>query len=198
MRKLVLIAALGACGGKATSKPPPDNTTKVTCDVSDEDKAAAYFTQLTGQHLDDENRCVYLAPTFPGWVNYGSFAYDRGCEWDKAIYDCALIDYAASKKAMADAGYATADQARRQELLTAWLSEIMDVQVVSEDRDGEFTKYGKTFTPPTFDGTAMTYWESDAGGMSPEVTYTQLKLAVDADGMFGEPEQVDQFTTVYE
>lgn len=204
MRRISVLLVLAACGGGTkTGGGGGDGSgtgdDPATCTASTEDEFREIYGKLKRvEPPTGDEFCISISATFQGWVNFGWFASDAGCIFDTYVYQCELTTPEAPARAMAAAGWADADPARRTELLVAYLSEIIDTHVVTADPNGEFGKYGHTFTPPSYDGTWFTYWTNDGGGMSPEVTYAQLKWNVNADGTLGLPEEQAKFTTVYQ
>ncbi|HTR50219.1 MAG TPA: hypothetical protein VMJ10_05885 [Kofleriaceae bacterium] len=129
------------------------------CDVSTDAGIDAAYKAATGHEMSTYGgRCVERSETFKGLIVVGSFASDLGCRWEGVLNGCKWNDRGAPRAAMAAAGWAKANAAKRQELALAWLREIDQVRVedekVTADKDKVTIEYyehgpvGMTPTPP--------------------------------------------------
>jgi hypothetical protein len=203
--------AIGDAGVATTSTAESDAAPPAPgCDWSSDDAARAAYQRLTGKRFPNEPNtgCVDRSTSFPGYVRFGDFAYDRGCAYGESMYRCRMGWPRMEVAIFADAGWTKGDDAARHKIAVDWLSEGEGAPLTSAP-DG-FTDNGarpadsgapraRTFAPPTFTATpdggfVVQYWSAASGGMLPETHYTLYTTAFAADGAMGETKTLDGFT----
>jgi len=145
------------------------------CDMSTDAGIDAAFKAATGHEMSRYGgRCVQRSETFKGLIVVGSFASDRGCIWMGMFDGCKWDAPGAPKAAMAAAGWAKADAAKRQELALAWLREIDQIRVEDEKVTADHDKL------------VIEYFETGEVGMTPaKPPRYHMRVVFAADGTHG-------------
>ena len=185
MRRVALLV-LVAChhGGAATR-----------CDTSTDDGVRAAYKKATGKDLPPKSdyQCIEHASSFPAVVKIGSFADDRGCMWEGVLYGCAFSNAAdLQAQVLADAGWATADQAGKERLVRDYWSGVYDV-FFTDSGDPRITAPAFTWAA---DGSAtFDYWSQENRGMLPGSHYEHHRDAIPATGAHADGTLVESFDT---
>jgi hypothetical protein len=184
--RLVVMVMCAACSSSTSS------TSSTDCDLSTDSGVDAAYKKATGKELPKNNRCVDRSQTFPNVARIGMFADDRGCIPQGLLVGCEMNPPKFDATALAAAGWAKADLAKRQKLAEAWLSEIEGYTMVGSKPP----RFPKDFAPPAAhaDGpnTVLEFWTVEPAGMEPVMRYHKSRVVFTADGTSDKAEELDK------